>query len=127
MKAMLDRLCRVVEWLCFGALIIVSYSLIAEITNSIIDANTPEQEMVVKKFKYYDWAEDMSIFEKYLAQEKGKALGEDVPVTVMGKPDMFQLDAPAIDGVVFALFVFLFLCYAVIYILNGKVRFLTWK
>ena len=127
MKAMLDRLYRVFEWLCFGALIIVSYSLIAEITNSIIDANTPEQEKVVKKFKYYDWAEDMSRFEQYLAQEKGKALGEDVPVTVMGKPDMFQLDAPAIDGVVFALFVFLFLCYAVIYILNGKVRFLPWR
>ena len=125
MKAMLDRLCRVFEWLCFGALIIVSYSLIAEITNSIIDANTPEQEMVVKKFKYYDWAEDMSIFEQYLAQEKGKALGEDVPVTVMGKPDMFQLIVP--EDAAWSLFFFLIVCYPVIYVVNGKVRFLLWR
>ena len=126
MKAILDRLCRVVEWACFFALIMLFYTMVANVINTIINANTPEQEMVVDKFLYYDWAEKMPAWRRAIEESEGKVLGEYVPVTVMGKPDMFQLEVPAIE-MGFALFVFLFLCYAVIYILNGKVRFLPWR
>ena len=40
MKAMLDRLCRVVEWLCFGVWVTTLYSIIGYI---IIDMNTPQE------------------------------------------------------------------------------------
>lgn len=127
MEAILDRLCRVVEWACLCALIMLSYTIVANVINMIINANTQEQEMVIDKFQYYDWAEKMPSWERAIEESEGKVLGEYAPVTVMGKPDMFQLDVYPIVDVGFVVFVFLFLCYAVIYILNGKVRFLPWK
>ena len=124
MKAMLDRLYRVFEWLCFGALIIVSYSLIAEITNSIIDANTPEEEIIDKKFVGNERTGETIIID---GQETEVVESRYISEIKMVKPeDMFQLDTPDF-GVSVLLFYFLILCYIVIYILNGKVRFLPWK
>jgi len=117
MKAILDRLCRVVEWVCFGALIIFSYSLIAGITNEIIDANTPEQVRTVER--------EADLYDALNDTNSGIEIGDTITKTIREKPDMFQLIFP--EDAFIPLFFFLIVCYPVIYILNGKVRFIPWR
>ena len=44
MKAILDRLCRVVEWVCFGVWVTFLYSVIAY---TIIDMITPQENKLI--------------------------------------------------------------------------------
>ena len=120
---MLDRLCRVIEWLCFIPLIITIYLLVALVTNVIIDANTPLQEMKVgSEFVSYDDSHN-----EYVTIDgvKHKIGGKYVSITGLRKPeDMYQLPADVSLGL---LSFFSIIVYAFIYIVRGKVRFLPWK
>lgn len=144
---MLDRLCRVIEWLCFIPLIITIYLLVALVTNVIIDANTPLQEMMVSKPAPYDDSYDAQIvndLQEQLTFLKGiNAEPEDIQEAEeqyeaariswqqqyggpqLRKPeDMYQLPADVSLGL---LSFFSIIVYAFIYIVRGKVRFLPWR
>ena len=145
---MLDRLCRVIEWLCFIPLIITIYLLVALVTNVIIDANTPLQEMKVgSKLVPYDDSHDAQIvndLQEQLTFVKAiNAAPEDIQKAEkeyeaariswqqqyggpqLRKPeDMYQLPADVSLGL---LSFFSIIAYAFIYIVRGKVRFLPWK
>ena len=145
---MLDRLCRVIEWLCFIPLIITIYLLVAVVTNVIIDANTPLQEMEVgSKLVPYDDSHDAQIVNDLQEQltflKAINAEPEDIQNAEkeyeaariswqqqyggpqLRKPeDMYQLPADVSLGL---LSFFSIIVYAFIYIVRGKVRFLPWK
>lgn len=103
-------------------MIYVFYWSIAGIANTIIDANTPGQEIIVKKYVgnesetiIIDGVEKEIIKPRYISEKN------------MVKPeDMFQLYVPDV-GFILQTFCFLIFCYILIYILRGKVRFLPWR
>ena len=115
---MLKRLCKVFERLCFGALIILLYMASAEVINDKIYDSTPSEAWTIEK--------EATIFDQL---EDGEEIGDTITRTIIRKPDMFQLVAPFEfgDDEFNFLLLFVFVTYPLIYVINGKVRFLPWN